>query len=95
MYQTIFKMQLRISLKSNKHLYLFTSILSLIGFLLCSCIPPRKALARIDVNSAGLEHNTSGNNHNNEKNTDKTSVPAVLAPYTEHRRPLQSKVLVF
>lgn len=78
MYQTIFKMQLIISLKSNKHLYLFTSILSLIGFLLCSCIPPRKALARIDVNSAGLEHNTSGNNHNNEKIQTKHQYPQYL-----------------
>lgn len=84
MYQTLFvlKMQLIISLKSNKHLYLFTSVDFVTNQLpLCSCIPPRKALARVEVNSAGSEHNTSSNNdhHHNHKNRQCISTSSSLA----------------
>lgn len=95
MYWTHFisKLHLLISLKSNKHLYLFTSVDFVTNQLpLYSCIPPRKALARIEVNSAGSEHNTSSNNdhYHHGKNRQSISVSSSLA--LVYRTQMTSKV---
>lgn len=78
-----FKMQLILSLKSNK--YLSTSVDSATNQrLLCFCIPPIKALARIEVNRAGSAHNNNNNvHHHNYKNRQSISTSSSVA--TEHR----------